>query len=103
MLYHQAVDIEVVKTCDRQIAAVEIGYRGIDFTADHILDDTMQTALILARRDNQLAGEDPEKYEELFEGIRQFGYFVYNGNFRIDDAILAASKAAWLAAIIKTD
>jgi hypothetical protein len=40
---------------------------------------------------------------QRLSGIKQFGYFVYNGNFRIDDAIVAAAKAAVIAAAVKSD
>ncbi len=57
----------------------------------------------MTRRENQLNQGDLEKFKALISGIKQFGYFVYNGNFRIDDAIVAAAKAAVLAATIKSN
>jgi hypothetical protein len=42
--------------------------------------------------------ENIEKFEELKNGINQFRHYVYLGSFHIEDAQLAAAKAAYLAA-----
>ncbi len=51
----------------------------------------------MAKRDTQQK-EDVEKFEELKKGINQFRHYVYLGSFRMEEAQVAASKAAYLAA-----
>ncbi|MEN4099571.1 MAG: hypothetical protein ROW52_06575, partial [Anaerolineaceae bacterium] len=40
------------------------------------------------------------EYAELVDGIRKMAGFVYSGFFSLDSAILCASKAAFLSALI---
>ncbi|HEY5745540.1 MAG TPA: nucleotidyl transferase AbiEii/AbiGii toxin family protein [Chryseolinea sp.] len=104
MLYPLIDNIETVKVSYKSIAAIEIAYRALpELTHEDVLNDTIATALILARRESQENASDGARFSELMLGIKQFIYFVYNGRFRIDDAILASAKAALLAAAIKTD
>lgn len=42
------------------------------------------------------------KFVELDTVIKQFGHFVFEGNFRIDHAEVASANAAYLAAIFLT-
>ena len=104
ILYDLINDIEIFKTSYTKISQVEMKYSNdTSLTLENVLNDTVATALILARRDNQLSDSDNEKFAELNNGVKQFGYFVYTGSFRIDDAILASAKAALLAAAIKVN
>jgi hypothetical protein len=56
--------------------------------------------MLIARKDVQIDDQGKEKFKYLNTGITQFGHFVYTGNFRIEQAQVASSKAAYLAAII---
>jgi hypothetical protein len=63
-----------------------------------VLQDTIDTCLIIAKRGS---GNDDEKakFNLLQNGIRAFGTgFLMNGNFRLDDAIVATAKVAHLSA-----
>lgn len=102
-LYEWITDIKTFRTSFTNIATIELQYRALPLTTDDVLTDILATALILARRENQPTKSDTEKYEALALGVKQFGYFVYNGNFRIDDAVVASAKAALLAASIRTN
>lgn len=104
MLFDRITDLETFKTSFRQIAVIELSYREQSVNEiNQVLDDIIDTALVLAKRNNQTSDIDNAKFAELQTGINQFGPFVYTGSFRIDDAITASSKAALLAAIIKKD
>lgn len=104
MLFPLITDVETFKSSYRNIAAMGLRYRGDkNMGINNVLDDTINTGLILSRGEKQQDGEDERKYAELKEGMSQFSYFVYNGSFRYDAALVAAAKAALLAAIIKTD
>jgi hypothetical protein len=102
-LYEWITDLDILKRSFHTIAALELQYRNMALTPTDVLNDVLATALILARRENQINQTDNERFKALVSGIKQFGYFVYNGSFRIDEATVAAAKAAVLASAIKTN
>lgn len=69
-----------------------------------ILQDTIATAIIIARREFHTPDDEDSKikYLEISRGIRQFTHFVFEGSFRIDHAQVASAKAAYLSAAILT-
>jgi len=71
-----------------------------DLTPKKVLQDAIDTCMILAKRGSGTADEK-SKFVELQKGIRAFGTgFLMVGNFRIDDAIPAAARIAYLSAKI---
>jgi hypothetical protein len=65
-----------------------------------VLQDTIDTCLILAKRGSGTP-DKKSKFTELQKGIRIFGTgFLMLGNFRIDDAIPASARIAYLSAKI---
>jgi len=62
----------------------------------------IQTALIIARRDKN-TGEDIVKFQELFEGIRNFNPFLIEGYFRIEQAQAASARVAYLASKLQNE
>jgi hypothetical protein len=103
-LFDYITDIEMVKASFIPIAEKEIRYRAIDkaITITDILNDIIETGLLLARRDPQPDAVSKANMAELQTGISQFGAFVYKDVFRIEHAQLASAKAAYLSAMIKT-
>ncbi len=72
----------------------------MNFNQDAVLTDTIDTCLILAKRGAGSA-DSHKKYEELQKGIKAFGTgYLMEGNFRMDEAIPAAARVAYLAAKI---
>ena len=64
------------------------------------MQDNIDTCLILAKRGSG-STDEKTKFVELQKGIRAFGTgFLMAGNFRIDDAVPAAARVAYLAAMI---
>jgi hypothetical protein len=64
-----------------------------------VLQDTIDTCLIITKRETN--NEEPARsnFKLLQNGIRAFGSgYLMSGSFRIDDAINASSKVAYLAA-----
>ncbi|RKR82110.1 nucleotidyltransferase AbiEii toxin of type IV toxin-antitoxin system [Mucilaginibacter gracilis] len=97
--------LETFKKSYRATAEGEIKYRperGIK-SVDDVLNDTIQTALIVARNTAQVSAEDRVVYGYFTKGIQQFGHYVYTANFRIEQAQVAIAKAAYLASIVLTD
>jgi predicted nucleotidyltransferase component of viral defense system len=81
-------------------AKKEISYRQIEsLKTEHVLNDIIDTSLIIAARGHKLLDKE-SKFPEIQMGLQQINSFIYNGSFRIEDAILASSKASYLAAIL---
>jgi hypothetical protein len=90
--YHETVEAEIKYRSDRGVESRE-----------HVLKDTIATALILARREKQINDKDKQNFEDLKKGLESFGHYVFLGNFRIEHAQVAGAKAAYLSAILLTD
>lgn len=104
-LFENIQNMEIVAASFHAFAEHEIAYRKngtleANLTKEMILQDTIDTCVILAKRDR---GTDDEKtkFKELQKGIIAFGTgFLMAGNFRIDDAVAASARIAHLAAKI---
>lgn len=104
-LFHLLTDVEVFKKSFTESAKGEIAYRPerkIELV-EHVLRDTIDTALLIARKDTLKSDDEKSKYREIKTGIDQFRHFVFLGKFGILEAQVASAKAAYLAAIILTD
>lgn len=104
-LFHLLTDVEVFKKSFSESAKGEIAYRPerkIE-SIEQVLRDTIDTALLIARKDILKTEDEKEKYSEISTGINQFRHFVFHGKFDILETQVASSKAAYLAAIILTD
>lgn len=102
ILFDYATDITIVSEAYNDIAQKEIFYRDLDITIQDTLEDTIQTGLLIARREKNKE-KDAEKFSEIVQGIRSFSSFLITKRFIIDDVIEATAKAALLAAKIKYD
>ena len=104
-LFHLLTDMEVFKKSFTESAKGEIAYRPerkIE-SVKQVLRDTIETALLIARKDILKTDDEKAKYAEISTGINQFRHFVFLGRFEILEAQVASAKAAYLAAIILTD
>jgi predicted nucleotidyltransferase component of viral defense system len=99
-LFEQIESIETVAESFSRFAQKEIEYRKAehpDLTIEQVLKDTIDTCLIIAKRGR---GSTIEKtnFAQLQKGIVAFGTgFLMSGNFRIDEAVVATAKVAYLA------
>jgi hypothetical protein len=108
-LFDRINDCGVVAKSFQAFAELEFEYRkdgnkDLDITPDKVLQDTVDTCLIITKRD--MNKEEPAKsnFKQLQNGIRAFGTgYLMTGNFRIDDAVVAAARVAHLAAKILTN
>jgi predicted nucleotidyltransferase component of viral defense system len=104
-LFEHIQKMDVVASSFKKFAEYEISYRRnmnpvIDLTPEIVLKDTIDTCVILTK---QGKGNDAEKakFRELQKGITRFGSgYLMKGNFRIDDAIKASARIAYIAAKI---
>ncbi|MAE81831.1 MAG: hypothetical protein CMB80_03775 [Flammeovirgaceae bacterium] len=100
-LFEQIESLDKVAASFEVFAKQEISYRkGVDstMTPENVLQDTIDTCAIIAKRER--GNEDEKaKFKELQKGIIAFGTgFLMAGNFRIDDAVPASARVAYLAA-----
>ncbi len=99
-LFEQISNIEIVATSFHTFAKQEIEYRKEshpDLTPEQVLQDTIDTCVIITKRErgNQ---EEKAKFTQIQRGIIAFGTgYLMSGNFRIDDAIPASARIAYLA------
>jgi len=71
-------------------------YRKSDKTIDDVLQDIINTSLIVSQFPGGTKSDSPELLE-LMDGLKRFKGFPIDFAFRADDAILSAAKAAYLA------
>ena len=90
-------DIETIKTTFHNFAIAELAYRNVDQTPEEVLNDIYQTALCLVTRGSDGVGN----FNDLQKGIQRIGNLIFSENYHIEKAITHASKAAYMAAIIK--
>ena len=99
-LFERIENMEVVAKSFGAFAIQEIEYRKTetsDLSTEKVLQDTINTCAILAKKGKGSADEK-QKFTELQNGIRAFGTgFLMKGNFRIDDAVPAAARIAYLS------
>jgi hypothetical protein len=99
-LFEQIENIEIVADSYHRFAKQEIEYRKPehpDLTVEQVLKDTIDTCLTIAKRGRGDAAEK-SNFAQLQKGIVAFGSgFLMSGNFRIDDAVVASAKVAYLA------
>ena len=104
-LFERIENMENLSASYKVFAEQEISYHNngntdSNLTPESVLQDTIDTCLIIAKRGTG-SEDEKKKFTELQRGIRAIGTgFLMSGNFRIDDAVPASSKIAYLAAKI---
>ena len=83
----------------RRLAAIELSYRKADPTRlQEVLDDIFSTSRCICLR----GMEKPEEYKLLQGGISKVRSFIHSErNYSLDNAIVNASKAAYLSKLIE--
>ena len=99
-LFDSIEKIEIVKDTYIPMVNKELQYRNLDISINEVIDDTIQTGLILAKKTKN-KGSDKKAFEKLERGIKSFRNYTIGSNFTIDAAIEAAGKAAYVLAKIK--
>jgi hypothetical protein len=104
-LFEKIENIEIVAKSFTAFTEHEISFRINSnpesiLSVEKVLHDTIGTCLIIAKRGGN-TDDEKLKFAELQRGIRAFDFgFLMSGNFRIDDAVAAAARIAFLAAKI---
>jgi predicted nucleotidyltransferase component of viral defense system len=98
-LLDAAEDVAIVAKTFRIFANTEIGYRECDTDANGSLDDIYDTALHICSRGTDGKGD----FKALSQGILSVKNFIFSERYHIERAIVDASKAAYIATVIKHD
>jgi len=97
-LFDAVSQIQSVKTTFEKIALNELRYRNLmHLNSQDVLNDIIETAICISTRG--MAGNC--MFTDLQLGIKRISGFIYSGKYIIEDAIVSASKAAYLASLIK--
>jgi predicted nucleotidyltransferase component of viral defense system len=103
ILIDEITDIKKVHQSFTNSVKNEVLYRNPEISHTDVLNDIIKTALILSRREKNIDEPDKSNFMELSAGLRSFNNFLIRGSFRIEHAIEASAKAAWLAVRMKQE
>jgi hypothetical protein len=95
-LINISTDYELVFQSYQSIVKSEIRFRNLKIDYKGVLLDTIQTCLLIARRERNKK-EELKKFNEIQKGLRSFTNHTIGSKFRIDQAIESAAKIAWFA------
>lgn len=97
-LFDVAEDFNSVKETFQKFAATELAYRDFDEDdLDVVMEDIYQTSLSICTR-----GMDGDAdFDSLQDGINRIKGYIFSESYYIDKAITHASKAAYLAILLK--
>ena len=96
-LFENVSDLQITSQAFRKIAAVELSYRSLGTDAGPVFNDIRQTALCISTRGK--AGEGD--FNLMQDGIIRVKSFMYKQRYLIDNAIIDAARAAYLATLIE--
>ena len=97
VLFDASTDVKLAGAAFESIALKQLSYRAMsEQTSADVLTDVFHTAVLIGMR----GSSSPAEYAELLDGFKKLAAFVYSGFFSLDSAILCASKAAYLSALI---
>ena len=100
-LFDEMKDLNVVGSTFRRMAVQELVYRdrGEAFTFENVLDDIFQTSRILSER-GRIEGHT---FQLLQTGVNRIKDYIFSRNYILESAINSASKAAYLALLLKNE
>lgn len=96
-LFEEVDNLNVTSKSFARIAEVELSYRGLENNPKLIFEDIRQTSLCLATRGAEGNGD----FEMLQRGISRIKSFMFRGGYFIENAIIDASRAAYLATLLE--
>lgn len=97
-LLEEVTDLDITYQSFQKIAQEELVNT---ITIQTVLEDTVATALLLARRERNKVEPNASRFQELYNGLKRFQSFLMTGRFNIEQAIETAAKVAYLATCFK--
>lgn len=99
-LFDQLNTISGVKETFIRCAQQELNYRQLStMNYENVLDDILTTALIIGGRGIL----EKELFLQLEDGIRRIKSHIISRNYIVEEAVVSASKAAYLALLLKNN
>ncbi|MCD4698516.1 MAG: nucleotidyl transferase AbiEii/AbiGii toxin family protein [Bacteroidales bacterium] len=93
-------DLSIVKATFFKFAVTELAYRNIErITEANVLEDIFQTSFCIVTRGADGKGD----FGQLQQGIQRISGYIFSESYHIEKAITHASKAAYIAMLIKHD
>lgn len=104
-IFDNITNLQSVLSNYKILSEKQINYRSLKIEPKDTLQDTINTALMIAFGRSNVFNTtgDKEKYDEIILGIKQFRQFSAEGNFTIDSVVLATAKVAYLAYILMSN
>jgi predicted nucleotidyltransferase component of viral defense system len=96
-LFERVHDVAAVEYTFQHIARVELSYRSLPLDVSQVYQDIRQTSLCLATRGKEGMGD----FEALLDGVVRVRSFMYAQHYVIENAIVDAARAAYLATLIE--
>lgn len=97
-LFDMVNDMSIIKATFYRFATTELIYRTTnELTVEDVLEDIYQSSLCIASRGTDGKGD----FKQLQLGIRRISSFIFSENYHIEKSIVHASKAAYIATLIK--
>jgi len=100
-LFDKIENLKTVSESFQIFARQEIEYRNLDITPNDVLDDIFTTSRLISMREKNGNAFQKKYFNEIQIGLRSFSNFLISGSFRIENAINAAAKAAYLSTKLK--
>lgn len=94
-LIDSATNLLEVKSVFETIALRQIEYRNLSIGVETVIADIFNTALVLARRENNKQELEKLQFNDLSNGLKRFSGYLMKGFFRIEEAIAASAKVAY--------
>ena len=100
-LFDEMEDIEAVRSTFRKMAEQELAYRNKskDLTFVDVLHDIFETSKILSERGRI----EKETFHQLQTGVSRIKDYIFSESYILESAVNSASKAAYLALLLKYD
>lgn len=96
-LFERVENLEITAEAFKRIVKVEMSYRNLE-NVEEVYDDIIRTSLLIATRGKEGVGD----FAILSDGIKKIRNFIHTSNYHLDHAIVDSSRAAYLAACLKT-
>lgn len=98
-LFERFTNLEVASNTFKKVALIELSYRSLQENLAVVYEDIRQTALCISTRGVEGTGD----FKALQDGIPRIKSFMFQDRYTIEDAIVDASRAAYLATLIEKE
>ncbi|MFS0878717.1 nucleotidyl transferase AbiEii/AbiGii toxin family protein [Metabacillus niabensis] len=96
-LFDEVENLDIVKRTFSQFALQELSYRNkTELSVENVLEDIFNTSLIICAQGSVCRDE----FAKLQDGVNRIKDFIFSKRYLLRDAVISASKAAYLAQLI---